>query len=160
MSASGTKHEAVPNRRPIMKTFIVAIFFAAGAMALLTSPARCEEPSPQARIDAARSRLVVGTDTLGGPGGDILRAATVDAQYVALGEDHGTNEIARFADGLFGMLQPHGFNTVAVETGPLVTARLRQWLVEPRGREAYVDFEKAYPGTLAFFGWQSEWAFL
>ncbi len=77
-----------------------------------------------------------------------------------LGEDHGEREIAQFADALFASLVPLGFHTIAVETGPAVTAKLRSWIASPDGRAAYAAFERKHGGTTAFYGWQNEWAFL
>jgi hypothetical protein len=50
---------------------------------------------------------------LTGPGGAKIRAAVAGTCYVFLGEDHGTAQVAKFADARTSELQPLGFNTFA-----------------------------------------------
>ena len=107
-----------------------------------------------------RSSLSVEDGRLAGRGAGVLGDAAAGAQFVLLGEDHGTNEIAAFADAFFASLVPLGYRTIAVETGPVLTERLRAWVAAPNGRAQYAAFEKNHGGTTAFYGWQREFAFL
>jgi hypothetical protein len=97
---------------------------------------------------------------LAGPGARVLGDAAAGAHFVLLGEDHGTSEIAAFSDAFFASLVPLGYRTIAVETGPILTERLRTWIGAPDGRAEYEAFEKNHGGTTAFYGWQREFAFL
>ncbi len=77
-----------------------------------------------------------------------------------LGEEHGTREIARLADAMDAILQPLGYDTVAVETGPLATSHLQRFVSEPNGANDLAAFERRFPGTTAFYTWQDEFTFL
>ena len=125
------------------------LFAAILAVLLLgASPA----PSPLA--------ISIQNGQLAGPGARVLGDAAAGAHFVLLGEDHGTSEIAAFADAFFTSLVPLGYRTIAVETGPILTERLRTWIAAPDGRVQYAAFEKNHGGTTAFYGWQREFAFL
>ncbi len=115
---------------------------------------------PQARIEASRYPISIVKGRLDGKGAQVLRLSTQDAQYVLLGEEHGTVEIARFADALFGSLVHYGFRTAVVETGPLLTTQLQSWISRPDGTQRFTQFEEKYPGTTAFYSWRDEYAFL
>ena len=105
-------------------------------------------PSPAERIAASRSSLAAITD------------AARNARYVFVGEDHGTREIAQFADELDAAIQPFGYNTLAVETGPLAATEIQRWLPLKTGAQDESTFEHANPGTIAFFTWQEEYTYL
>jgi hypothetical protein len=77
-----------------------------------------------------------------------------------VGEDHGTAEVPKFCAALFRSLVPMGFQTIVLETGPVVTERLAKWVAAPGGRAQFAAFEKKYPGTTAFYGWGGEFDFL
>lgn len=135
-----------------------AVVFAATMLA--ASPSPSPVPNPDARILAARTPISFTGAKLAGPGAGVLRDAMASAHFVMLGEDHGTREIPRFADALFASLAPRGFHIIAVETGPVLAAKLRTWLASPNGRALYTTFEDAHGGTTAFYGWQDEYTFL
>lgn len=124
------------------------------------SPVASASPNPTARILAVRSSLSLENGRLAGSGARALGNAAAGAHFVLLGEDHGTSEIAAFADAFFTSLVSMGYRTIAVETGPVVTERLSKWIAAPDGRAQYAAFEKSHGGTTAFYGWQREFAFL
>ena len=141
---------------------MIGCFLATALLALsptiLTAPT--SSPDPTTRILAVRSALSIEGGRLTGPGATNLQSAVQGAHFVLLGEDHGEREIARFADALFTSLVPLGFRTIAVETGPVVAAKLRGWVAAPDGRARYAAFERTHGGTTAFYGWEDEYAFL
>lgn len=139
---------------------LVSTLLAATLLAAAPAPPPSPTPDPTARILASRSAISFADGRLAGPGADVLREATAGAQFVMLGEDHGTREIAQFADALYATLVPSGFDTIAVETGPVLASKLRGWLASPGGRAQYATFESAHGGTTAFYGWEDEYAFL
>jgi len=132
------------------------------AALLAASPAASPSPAPDAaaRVSAARSTISISGGRLAGPGAGVLRDALAGAQFVMLGEDHGTREIAQFSGALFETLAPRGFDTVAIETGPVLAAKMRGWLASSGERPQYATFESAHGGATAFYGWQDEYAFL
>jgi hypothetical protein len=138
---------------PILAVFVLGVSPA-------PSPVTTAPPDPAARILAVRSSLSIANGHLAGPGARVLGDAAARAHFVLLGEDHGTREIPAFADAFFTSLVPLGYRTIAVETGPVVTQRLRSWIAAPDGRAQYAAFEKNHGGTTAFYGWEDEFAFL
>jgi hypothetical protein len=137
-----------------------ALLAATTLLAASPAPSPSPTPNPTARILASRSAISFAGGNLAGPGADVLREATAGAQFVMLGEDHGTREIPEFADALFASLVPRGFHTIAVETGPVLAIKLRNWLASSNGRAQFVAFESSHGGTTAFYNWQDEYAFL
>lgn len=111
-------------------------------------------------LKQGRHAIAVKDGKLGGPGGEILREATVDAQSVALGEDHGIVQIPEFAAALCDVLAPRGFQTLAVETGPYATKPLEEFAKAADGAKRLAEFDKKYPETVAFYNWREEFAFL
>lgn len=141
-----------------MKQMLVfaALLFVAAAEAFGAEP----DVSPSARILASRSSIVLQDGTLTGPGSAGLLRAAGNANDVSLGEDHGTREIAQFSAALFAALVPHGFHTVVVETSPTIASKLERWIASPDGRAQYSAFEERFNGTVPFYGWKDEYAFL
>ncbi len=139
---------------------VAGALFAAALLAAAPAPSPSPTPDAAARIAAARSAISFSGGRLAGPGAGVLRDAVAGAQFVMLGEDHGTREIAQFAGSLFAMLAPRGFDTIAIETGPVLAAKLRGWLASSNGPAQYATFEGAHGGTTAFYGWQDEYTFL
>jgi hypothetical protein len=139
---------------------VSAALLAATLLAVSPAPSTAPSPDAAARILAARSAISFSDGKLAGPGAGVLRDASAGAQFVMLGEDHGTRQIAEFAGALFESLAPRGFDTIAIETGPVLAAKLRAWLASSDGRAQYATFESAHGGTTAFYGWQDEYEFL
>src|SRR6202795_2207934 len=97
---------------------------------------------------------------LAGPSADVLRAALAEAQFVALGEDHGIRQIPEFASALCAELAPHGFHHMGLEIGTYVAPDLEKMARSADGAKQLAEFEKKYPETLAFYNWQEEFAML
>jgi hypothetical protein len=111
-------------------------------------------------LKQGRHALAVKEGKLGGPGGDVLREATADAQFVALGEDHGIQQIPEFAAAFCELLAPQGFHTLALEIGPYVSKPLEEFVKAADGAKRLAEFDKNYPETIAFYTWREEFAFL
>ncbi len=129
---------------------------------LCATPAfsQSQEASLTDALKSGRSAISVKDYTLAGPGADVLRAATTDAQFVLLGEDHGIAQIPQFAGALCAELAPRGFHTMAVETGPIVTPEIERFARDPDGLSKLTDFEKRYPAGIAFYNWREEFSLL
>ena len=93
-----------------------------------------------------------------GPNAEVLRAALAEAQFVALGEDHGIRQIPEFAAALCAELAPHGFHHMGLEIGTYVAPELEKMARSTEGVKQLADFEKKYPETIAFYNWQEEFA--
>ena len=97
---------------------------------------------------------------LAGPSAEVLRTALAEAQFVALGEDHGIRQIPEFASALCAELAPHGFHHMGLEIGTYVAPDLEKMARSADGAKQLAEFEKKYPETIAFYNWQEEFAML
>jgi erythromycin esterase-like protein len=107
-----------------------------------------------------RAAIGVRDGKLNGPGAELLRPALADAQFVALGEDHGIQQIPDFAAALCTELVPNGFHHMALEIGPYVASDLEKMARSADGMKKFAEFEKQYPETIAFYNWREEFAML
>ena len=109
-----------------------------------------------------KNRGVIGVENgkLTGPSAELLRTALAEAQFVALGEDHGIRQIPEFAAALCAELAPHGFHYMALEIGTYVAEDLEKMARSPDGRKQLAEFERKYPETIAFYNWQEEFSML
>jgi hypothetical protein len=101
-------------------------------------------------LASARYSLQVNTDGFSGAGATVLMQALDGAQFVAIGEDHFTQEIPRFAAAVCSEMAPHGLNAMALETSPTAA----QFVENTIGRDDRTDQMKAlqrrFPGSIAF----------
>jgi hypothetical protein len=107
-----------------------------------------------------RASISVKDGKLAGPGAEVLRTALVEAQFVALGEDHGIRQIPEFAAALCAELAPHGFHHMGLEIGAYIAPELEKMARSADGAKQLAEFEKNYPETIAFYNWQEEFAML
>lgn len=107
-----------------------------------------------------RVSISVQDGKLAGPGAEVLRTALAEAQFVALGEDHGIRQIPEFAAALCTELAPHGFHHMGLEIGTYVAPELEKMARSADGVKQLAEFEKKYPETIAFYNWQEEFAML
>jgi hypothetical protein len=107
-----------------------------------------------------RWAISVQDGKLAGPGAEALRAALAEAQFVALGEDHGIRQIPEFAAALCAELAPHGFHHMGLEIGTYIAPELEKMARSTDGTKQLAEFEKKYPETVAFYNWQEEFAML
>ncbi len=107
-----------------------------------------------------RGTISVQDGKLAGPSAEVLRAAVADAQFVALGEDHGIRQIPEFAAALCTELATHGFHHMGLEIGTYVAPDLEKMARSTDGSKQLAEFEQKYPETIAFYNWQEEFAML
>jgi hypothetical protein len=107
-----------------------------------------------------RGAISVQDGKLAGPSAEVLRAALAEAQFVALGEDHGIRQIPEFAAALCAELAQHGFHHMGLEIGTYVAPELEKMARSADGAKQLAEFEKKYPETIAFYNWQEEFATL
>src|ERR1700680_4264749 len=81
-----------------------------------------------------RGAISVQDGKLAGPSAEVLRMALAEAQFVALGEDHGIRQIPEFAAALCAELAPHGFHHMGLEIGMYVAPELEKWREAPTER--------------------------
>ena len=108
------------------------------------------------------SRLAISVEDgkLAGPGGDAVRAAIADAQFVLLGEDHGIAQIPQFDAAICSDLAPHGFHRLELEISPSVAPAVEKFARAQDGAAQFAAFDKRYPDTIAFYTWREEFEFL
>ena len=107
-----------------------------------------------------RGIISVQDGKLAGPGAEVLRTALAEAQFVALGEDHGIRQIPEFAAALCAELAPHGFHHMALEIGTYAAPELEKMARSADGAKQLAEFERKYPETIAFYNWQEEFRML
>lgn len=139
--------------------------FRAAALALAvyflcTTCLRAQNAEFTEALKKNRGAISVQDGKLAGPSAEVLRAALVEAQFVALGEDHGIRQIPEFAAALCAELAPHGFHHMGLEIGSYVAPELEKMARSVDGAKQLAEFEKEYPETLAFYNWQEEFAML
>lgn len=163
-SAAGDRISRMIARRALLAPLFAALLVGgAPPPAQPVTPMATPSPSAQTldqRIAAGAYAIRVTGDRLDGEGATILVRALAPATYVMLGEDHGVEQIADFASALLGGIAGHGFHTAAVEVGASVAPQLERWSARPSGAGELVAFQRRFPGTVAFYGWSREFAFL
>ena len=97
---------------------------------------------------------------MGGPGAPFLKKELSEAQFVAIGEEHGTREVPQFVWATCRAMAQNSLDAMAIESGPLVTALLQQWTAKNGGSTNLAAFEKQYPDSIAFFNWRQEFDLL
>jgi hypothetical protein len=112
------------------------------------------------RLVQNRYQLNLEAGKLSGAALPVLKGALAGTQFVLIGEDHGVSQIPQFAAALCEMLAPQGFNTLAIEVGPLAASAMHPWIAEADGAKQLVEFEKKYPESIAFYNFREEYDFL
>jgi hypothetical protein len=126
----------------------------------------CDQPAdaqPAALTEllaANRYELTVQNGEMDGPGAAFLKREISAAQFVAIGEEHGTREVPQFVWAACRAMAQGGLDAMAIEAGPLVTAKLAQWVSGNDGRSNLLGFEQRYPDSIAFFYWRDEFELL
>jgi hypothetical protein len=118
------------------------------------------QASFQDRLNQNKYQIALQDGHLSGTGVPVLQAALKDAQFVLLGEDHGIAQIPQIDSAIYDMTAPAGFNTFAIEVGPLVGEQLQTWVSQKDGRSQLAAFDKRYPFSIAFYDWSEEYDLL
>ena len=131
-------------------------------LAALSIVATCRgaDPSLAAVLAAHRATLRWNGDHPTGPAMDQLLAEAKASQFFLVGEFHGGVEPPRLTAALFRAFQPFGYHHLAVEMGPITTARLETLARSPHGLDAIRDLSVHSPFALMFEGWREEAALL
>src|ERR1700688_705642 len=130
------------------------------ACLLLMPLAQAQNAAFTEHLKKNRGAIGVQDGKLAGPSADLLRTALADAQFIALGEDHGIRQIPEFAAALCAELAPHGFHHMGLEIGPYVAPEIEKMARSADGAKQLAEFDKKYPETIAFYNWQEEFAML
>ena len=109
-----------------------------------------------AAFEANRHTLVLKDGALSGNGLAVLQSAVADAQFVMVGDGEGTAEPAKFSAALFRMLAPHGFHTLAIETGPLGARKLEEITAHPDGKARLSALLRVFPDSIPYYDWNEQ----
>jgi hypothetical protein len=112
--------------------------------------AHAQEASLAKLLMANRYQLAVQNGAFSGPGAAFLKSELSEAQFVAIGEEHGTREVPQFVWATCRAMGQDGLDAMAVEAGPLVTEQLALWTARGDGDTSLSAFEKQYPDSIAF----------
>ena len=141
-------------------TMYRAAAFAFVASCLFAVCARGQNAEFTETLKKNRGAISVQDGKLAGPSADVLRGALADAQFVAMGEDHGIRQIPEFAAALCVELAVHGFHHLGLEVGTYVAPDLEKIARSADGAKQLAEFEEKYSETIAFYNWQEEFAML
>jgi hypothetical protein len=142
-----------------MRTYRAATLGFAACL-IVTFCARGQNAEFTETLNKNRGAITVRDGKLAGPSAEVLRTAMAEAQFVALGEDHGIRQIPEFAAALCAELALHGFHHMGLEIGTYVAPDLEKMARSADGAKQLAEFEKKYPETIAFYNWQEEFAML
>lgn len=120
---------------------------------LAVTAAATAQDSPQADpfLDAVREHthaLTLDGRVMSGPGAAFLRARMDEADLFAMGEQHGTADIAEFATALYAYGADRGYGAYVMEVGPH-SAPLAEALLE-QGPDRFEAEARRHAGGLAF----------
>jgi fructose-specific phosphotransferase system component IIB len=127
---------------------------------IMASHTMIGQESLEQSIRAHRYQLHVTQGRLSGPGADLLKKAIAEAQFVLIGEQHGTVETPEFIAAICDIAVPDGFHAIAVETGEATARKLDQFArsQDPKGEVA--EFESKFSGAIPFYNLQEETSLL
>lgn len=155
--------DSLASRRPVRVFAAVALLWTTFALA---DPPAPPPPAPEgatrdellrALIEHSRLSATMEERRLAGPGVERLARLAADAQFVLMGESHGSEGVADFATALWALLQPLGYTHAAIETDPWVAERLEQTL-RAEGIDAWARFlgERGGAAAAPFVTWAPE----
>ncbi len=88
-----------------------------------------------------------------GEGMGFLLTEARNSQFFLIGESHGISELPLFTSVLFEQINPHGYNYLAIETGPITARRIENIAKE---KDGFAKFNYKYPLGLPFFSFREE----
>lgn len=92
----------------------------------------------------------------GGGGADWLVQEAGSAEFLVVGEQHGTRETPALMSWLLGELRPAGYEAYGVEIGPVSARMLEGMARSAEPMEALTDFFVSTPFSVPFFWWREE----
>lgn len=149
LEISSTRWRGYMTKKTIALGFLILMVGNAGA-------AIAQDSKFAAKLVKSRSELRIGGGRMTGTGGDLLRSVLADAQYVLIGEDHGTSQIPMFTSAVCAILGPQGFHTMAVEAGPMAADIVQQGIGHDDRWQRIAASETKYPDSIAFFNLAEE----
>jgi len=120
------------------------------------------EPSTAAQdflhtqLAAARLAMTPEGDGFSGPGWQLIADRASAARFVAIGEDHLTREVPRFAAAICRLLGPQGLVAMAVEAGPFAASLVQGALHAPDRLSRMRAHLARYPDSVAFLNMRQE----
>jgi hypothetical protein len=94
--------------------------------------------------------LHVNTSGFSGVGAAVLMQALDEAQFVAIGEDHLTQEIPRFTAAVCSEMAPHGLNALALETSPTAAHFVENSIGKHDRSDQMKLLQRRFPESVAF----------
>jgi hypothetical protein len=133
------------------EVLLATVFLAAFGLAPRT---QCQTLSDA--LTAARYSLRVDDSGFSGTGAHVLTQALDDAQFVAIGEDHLTREIPRFAAAVCDEMAPRGLGAMALETSPAAAQFVESTFGASDRAARMADLERKFPDSIAFLSDRQE----
>lgn len=120
----------------------------------LVAGTAAQEAKPPALLPSlllqSRLPLCVDGGVFGGAGWRLILDRISDADFIAIGEDHLTQEIPLFAGALCDVLGPQGLSALAVEAGPEAARFVNANLRIPDHLARMAGLVDRYPDAVAF----------
>lgn len=107
-------------------------------------------------IQKYRYELQWENNQIAGPGADVLKKAVSEAQFVLIGEQHGTAQTPAFASSICDIAISQGFNTMALETSESIAEKLEQAARSDNPTGEIADLEREFPGAIPFYNLKEE----
>ncbi len=126
------------------------------SVAVLSAQAFGQQDKLSEELTKDWSQLILKDGRFSGPGARVLEKALGESQFVAIGEEHATEQVPAFTSAVCDVLGPLGFHTKVVEVGPRAMEAVQPWIGSKSSREQFAQFEKKFPDTIAFLNLQPE----
>jgi hypothetical protein len=137
-----------------------ALIFAVLTLFLISVEVFSEEVSLTAELKKSAQTLRLANGKLEGPGAEFLLRQARNSRFVLVGEDHGIADIPEFCKAFFLELQAAGFNTLAVETGPITASLLQKMSRSQNPMGELGNFDRRYFFSIPFYNWREEAEFI
>src|ERR1700710_1861965 len=116
-----------------IRSFLRLSWFLCWVVLSSKQPADAQQTALVKLLQENRYQLTVRDGEMGGPGAPFLKKELSEAQFVAIGEEHGTREVPQFVWATCRAMAQDRLDAMAIESGPLVTAKLQQWTAKNGG---------------------------
>lgn len=132
------------------------VFFATVFFAVFCLPTRSPSQTLSDALVAARYSLNINSSGFSGTGAQVLTQALDGAQFVAIGEDHLTREVPRFAAAVCDEMAPRGLGAMALETSPAAAQFVESTFGASDRVARMADLERMFPDSIAFLSDRQE----
>ncbi len=147
----------------IMKAPHIQIVLCTSILLLVVS---CSAQNKQAPVPDTeyfspyKSTLLFDGTYYSGNAYEYIRDKARSAQYVVVGESHGTAEIANFTSHMFRQLAPYGFTHYMLETSPSIAHVLSEIVSKDDPDRMLTQFLTLYPHSIPFYTLKEEFNIL